>query len=453
MRVVFPNSVEWAATVKGKLSEMLRGRGWDERTGNVKEAQTAAQIVWDSVNPIEPCWSEGPPGPPGEPGQPGDKGDKGDTGEPGQKGDKGDQGYPGKQGDPGPKGDKGDRGDQGVPGQPGQPGEQGVPGQPGQPGEQGEQGEQGEPGEFEPDPINSVGQSGCQLASGVVAAFRALLADVQIAFDLGGLAVDLVTTLMSALSGVFSGQVNFGKTWSAVNLLMAIGGGGLENAFTDNVFQGLLCAVYRCLSFGSLGEPYLSPAGLICLAGRLEDWKMRCNPSEESAIDVLKLACAVAGSEGLSNLGIAYGHDMPAGDCAFCVEGGGWSGVYVANLDGTAGCGWPDPQQRDKEILITNLGGLDPGYYQTDVFWIVRDRGNPEPVCNEFQPMAAVVLEKEVDGSWFPVGGTFLPGGLGVNHITMTSVTMGDGNHRFRVMAGNVCAVLVTGVMVFVTPL
>lgn len=49
MLVCVPNTAQWVGTAKGAIYQLTRGRTWDEKTGNVKDAQAIAKQIWENT--------------------------------------------------------------------------------------------------------------------------------------------------------------------------------------------------------------------------------------------------------------------------------------------------------------------------------------------------------------------------------------------------------------------
>jgi hypothetical protein len=182
--------------------------------------------------------------------------------------------------------------------------------------------------------------SGCQLAAGVVWAFRDVMADVQLAMETGGLVIDIAQLLAGGIAKLFSGQVNFGLAWTATLQMIALGDENFDLAFTDHVYNGLLCSVFDCVAYDGMGDPYLDENSLTCILAGLEAWKQGATQHEQLGLEIWKLFCRLAKAEGLSNLGIAYGNDAPDMDCVPCAADGTFVGVYAFAFSGLSSCGW-----------------------------------------------------------------------------------------------------------------
>jgi hypothetical protein len=452
IRVVYPGSVKWLACVKGKLSELAAGRAWDERTGCVRDAQAGGQIVLQSINPVEACWAEGPQGPPGPQGPEGPEGPQGPPGPQGPQGPPGPQGPEGPQGPQGPQGPEGPRGPQGPQGPQGPPGPQGPQGPQGPEGPPGPQGPQGPPGELDPDPVFAPDATACRLAAGVVWAFRDLIADVQEAMDAADLVINIASLIAAQLAKLFSGQVSFGLTWNAALALLAIGPDALRDAFTDYVYQALLCSVYTCVTYDEHGRPVLDSSSVACMLLELDSYKPSATPGERDGIEVFKSFLQLAKAEGISNLANAFAADAPPADCGACLAEGAFVGVYWALFDGLSACGWPEPQHRTVSYQAPQIALLDAGLYTIDVWFIVCDRKNPAELCDTMTPRAACVFEKYDAGGWAVVGGSLLAQPPGVHHFQTEHVSLPGADHRLRFFASGVPGVGVKGVMVFITP-
>jgi hypothetical protein len=303
----------------------------------------------------------------------------------------------------------------------------------------------------EPDPI-IADLTGCQLANGIVLAFRQTLDEAQEAMELGGLVVDIAAIIAGQLAKIFSGQISFGMTWQAVLALYDIGTGNFDEAFDDYVFQALLCSVFNCLAYDGQGLPYIDSTALICLVDALQDAKQGATPHQQAGIDVLGWLVQLAKPEGLSNLGTAYGVDVPPGTCSPCLTDGAFVGTYSFWFSGLAACGWEEPIYRSDTRSVTNLLGLPPGNYTVDLWFIVGDRANPDPLCDDLTPRGWAVLEKLTGQTWGVIGGTLQGQSPGIHHFQTTSVLLPGDDHRLRFGAIGVPGVVVKGVMAFITP-
>jgi len=61
VEVHWPNSPQWWSILRGMVSEMARGRMWDEKTGSIKDTQEIGREIWARSFPFMPCGSTGCP--------------------------------------------------------------------------------------------------------------------------------------------------------------------------------------------------------------------------------------------------------------------------------------------------------------------------------------------------------------------------------------------------------
>jgi hypothetical protein len=57
IEIQWPDSPQWRAILRGVISEMFRGRIWDETTGSIKATQEIGREIWARSYPFMPCGS------------------------------------------------------------------------------------------------------------------------------------------------------------------------------------------------------------------------------------------------------------------------------------------------------------------------------------------------------------------------------------------------------------
>jgi len=425
--IIIPNSPIWRAVWRGVLSNPTRGRFWDETTGTILGAKNVAQFTFQSFLQSTGC-GDCPPGPPGPQGPTGPQGPQGPTGPQGPQGPAGPQG---PQGPTGPQGPQGPTGPQGT---------QGPTGPQGPQGPAGECDCRHEPVDVpEPEPGQDMC---CDMASGIVAWLQGLVDDIQTAIDAGGLALAVVGILALALAVVVGGPLSIPLLAAVASLFFEILDVGFENAFTEDTWQAVKCALYAACYDGYMA--------VVDAQSELESAKVAftLSPAEQLGIDVVKAVVGLMGDDGLVNTGVL--NLVPGSDCSGCGQGPGddCCGPGEVYCDGLSICG----EGGAREHLIPCLQVDDAGTYRIVFSFTIVPGPQLDEDCNvDWATGFAVVQYEYREDRWATIAGSESGHPVGTHYVSQDVSLPAGVNLRVKIRGSGAYPVYITVPSVCVT--